>query len=301
MSYAILHFMTRTLLAGSVFAVLVSVFAVAVTNAHEGDATRPLAVVAGSIHESSGSRVAASTARASQGEAGAITATRRTAGEAPAPLVMIDPGHGGTNTGAPGFAPGFYEKELTLRVARLLGHRLEKQGYRVILTRNRDVYLTLRERVRYANQLGADLFISVHANATETHAQRGYETFILTPRAMDVDTRALRADDGARRGKLDAQTSLMLDDLERGVAQPMAADLAAAIQDELRATRGPDGDRGVRQDAMHVLLGATMPAVLVEMGFVDHPIEGRELRDPEVQEQISRALARAIAATLPAR
>jgi N-acetylmuramoyl-L-alanine amidase len=217
------------------------------------------------------------------------------------PLVVIDPGHGGTNTGAPGFEAGFYEKQLTLVLSRDLAWRLEQMGYRVALTRDRDVYLTLRQRVRQANQLGADLFVSVHANATETHAQRGYETFILTPRAVDVDGRALRARDGAPRAQLDASTALVLDDLERGAVQPMAADLAAAIQARLREVRGAEGDRGVRQDAMHVLLGATMPAVLVEVGFVDHTVEGRELRDPAVQAQITTALARAIAATLPPR
>ena len=73
-----------------------------------------------------------------------------------------------------------------------------------------------------------------------------------------------------------------------------AADLAARIQHSLRDRRGPIGDRGVRQDAHHVLLGATMPAVLVEVGFIDHPIEGKQLADPEVQASIVNALAEAI-------
>lgn len=217
------------------------------------------------------------------------------------PLIVIDPGHGGTNTGAPGVEQGFFEKRLTLALAQRLEKDLEDQGYRVALTRSHDVYLTLRQRIKQANQLGADLFISLHANATETHAQRGYETFILTPQALDVDSRALRMADGAPRPGLDAETAFLLDDLERGMVQPTAADLASAIQAELRQVRGPIGDRGVRQDAMHVLLGATMPAVLVEVGFVDHAIEGRELLDPGVQTQISEAMTRAVVATLPPR
>lgn len=213
-------------------------------------------------------------------------------------LIVIDPGHGGTNTGAPGAVPGLFEKRLTLGLARQLAAQLEGRGYRVVLTRQGDEYLTLRERMQQANRLGAELFLSLHANATQTHAQRGYETFILTPRAVDVDGRALRAADGRERAGMDQATALILDDLERGTVHEQAAELAAAIQTEMRAARGKDGDRGVRQDSMHVLLGATMPAVLVEVGFVDHAIEGRELLDPEVRTRICTALTTAVDAVL---
>ena len=90
----------------------------------------------------------------------------------------------------------------------------------------------------------------------------------------------------------------MLDDVERGACQWEAAELAAAVQRELRAVRGAVGDRGVRQDAHHVLLGATMPAVLVEVGFIDHPIEGKELARADVQAALAAALSRAIQAQL---
>jgi len=214
------------------------------------------------------------------------------------PTVVIDPGHGGTNTGAAGVEHGFYEKAFTLAMARGVAERLRARNIRVVLTRERDTYLTLRERVRRANQLRADLFVSLHANATPSHQHSGYETFILSPRAVDIDGRALRIVDGAPRAELDHGTAGILDDLERGMAQPRAAALAADIQDGLRAIRGAPGDRGVRQDSMHVLLGATMPAVLVEVGFIDHPVEGGELRDPEIQSDLCDALADAIARSL---
>ena len=215
------------------------------------------------------------------------------------PLIVIDPGHGGTNAGAPAAVPGLYEKQVTLALARLLWEELTERGYRVVLTRDRDVYLTLRQRVRLANRLGADLFISLHTNATTSHAQRGYETFVLPPEALNVDARALRLEDGAVREGLDPDTALLLDDLERGAAQEAAAALATAVQAQLRVVRGPEGDRGVRQGAMDVLMGATMPAVLVEVGFIDHPVEGRELADPTVRERIAAALANAVVAVLP--
>jgi N-acetylmuramoyl-L-alanine amidase len=236
-------------------------------------------------------------------EPGAKAVTSSTAA-APAvastrPLIVIDPGHGGTNAGAPAAVPGLYEKQVTLALARLLWEELTDRGYRVVLTRDRDVYLTLRQRVRLANRLGADLFISLHTNATTSHSQRGYETFVLPPEALNVDARALRLEDGAVREGLDPDTALLLDDLERGAAQEAAVALAAAVQAQLRIVRGPEGDRGVRQGAMDVLMGATMPAVLVEVGFIDHPVEGRELADPTVRERIAAALANAVAGVLP--
>lgn len=214
-------------------------------------------------------------------------------------LVVIDPGHGGGNVGAPGVTESIREKHVTLPLARALAERLREQGYRVRMTRERDEYLTLRQRVTFANRVGADLFISVHANATPTHAQRGYETYVLSARAIDVDGRALRPETGRPRPGVDADVAAVLDDVERGLAQETAALLAARIQTQLGRVWNPADDRGVKQDSMHVLLGATMPAVLVEVGFVDHAIEGRALLDPAVQTKLCEALTDAVRTTLP--
>lgn len=214
----------------------------------------------------------------------------------PRPLVVLDPGHGGSNPGATGAVDGLFEKHLTLAVALAVRDRLVAAGIDVTLTRRHDVTRTLRQRVAQANQLGADLFVSIHGNASVERVQRGFETYVLTAAGVDVDGRALRSETGSPRLDVDAETALVLDDLERGSSQWEAAELAADVQRELRQVRGVAGDRGVRQDAHHVLLGATMPAVLVEVGFIDHPVEGRELATPEVQAQLADALARAIAA-----
>lgn len=215
----------------------------------------------------------------------------------PRPLVVIDAGHGGSNPGAVG-TNGLHEKQLTLLLARAVRDDLAGHGIDVILTRDRDATLTLRQRVVAANRRGADLFLSIHANASPARVQRGYETFVLTAAGVDVDGRALRSDSGTPRAGVDAATALVLDDVERGACQWEAAELAAEVQRELRAVRGPAGDRGVRQDAHHVLLGATMPAVLVEVGFIDHPIEGKELARADVQAALAAALSRAIQAQL---
>lgn len=209
------------------------------------------------------------------------------------PTVVLDPGHGGSNPGAQG-AGGVREKQLTLTLANLVAARLREHGIAVTLTRTNDRTLTLRQRVEIANQLPADVFVSIHANASVTRVQRGYETYVLTAKGVDVDARALRSGATTPRPGIDPETALVLDDLERGAAQWESAELAARMQRSLRDRRGAAGDRGVRQDAHHVLLGATMPAVLVEVGFIDHPLEGKELADPAIQAGIATAIAEAI-------
>lgn len=212
------------------------------------------------------------------------------------PLVVIDPGHGGSNPGASGAVAGVVEKRVTLAVARRVRELVIAHGVDVVLTRDDDRTLTLRQRAARADALAADAFISIHANASPTRAQRGYETYVLTPEAVDVEARAIRGDLATPRAGLDATTAAVLDDVERGAAQWDAAELATSIQARLRAARGDDGDRGVKQGTQDVLFGATMPAVLVEIGFIDHPVEGKELVDPDVQDAIARAIADAIVA-----
>jgi N-acetylmuramoyl-L-alanine amidase len=209
-----------------------------------------------------------------------------------APVVVIDPGHGGSNAGTHG--AGMHEKQLTMILSESVAARLRAKGITVELTRTNDRTLTLRQRSARAGAIPADVFVSIHANASATRTQRGYETFVLTPRGVDVDARALRTETRTTRPDVDPEIALVLDDVERGSSQWESADLAARMQRALRERRGKEGDRGVRQDSHHVLLGATMPAVLVEVGFLDHPIEGKQLADAAVQARIADAIAQAI-------
>ncbi len=225
----------------------------------------------------------------------AIVTLAGTVGAAPRrPTVVLDPGHGGSNPGAQSVVPDLREKHLTLTLAVQVAAKLRDKGIDVTLTRTTDRTLTLRQRVDTANKLAADLFVSIHANASPTRTQRGFETFVLTARGVDVDGRALRSDSTTPRPGVDPEIALVLDDVERGSSQWEAAELATRMQKSLRAKRGDTGDRGVRQDAHHVLLGATMPAVLVEVGFIDHPIEGKQLAEPATQTELADAIATAI-------
>jgi N-acetylmuramoyl-L-alanine amidase len=213
--------------------------------------------------------------------------------------VVLDPGHGGSNVGAAGVVEGLYEKRLTLILARSVERRLVAAGVNVVLTRSDDRFLSLRERVRRAAAAGEDLFVSLHANASPARSQRGFETYILTPEALDVDARAIRSADGAPRPGLDEETGRILDDVEQGTALAGAVALAVRMQRALAEVWGKALDRGIKQAPMDVLMGHTAPAVLVEVGFIDHPIEGTELLRHDVREKIADAIAKAILESLP--
>jgi N-acetylmuramoyl-L-alanine amidase len=213
--------------------------------------------------------------------------------------VVLDPGHGGSNVGAAGVVEGLYEKRLTLILARGVERRLVAAGVNVVLTRSDDRFLSLRERVRRSAVAGADLFVSLHANASPARSQRGFETYILTPEALDVEARAIRFADGPPRPGLDEETGRILDDVEQGTALAGAVALAARMQSALAEVWGKPLDRGIKQAPMDVLMGHTAPAVLVEVGFIDHPIEGTELLRHDVREKIADAIAKAILESLP--
>lgn len=198
-----------------------------------------------------------------------------------APLVVIDPGHGGSNLGAAGRLAGVQEKRVTLALARALARKLERDGLRVELTRRRDQYLTLGERVRRANQAGAALFVSLHVAASPQHDRRGADVFVA---ARDLSEVAAE-----RAGRSDDAVAAILARAEARQLERRSTRLAAAIISRLAGVR-PTG-RAVRPAAYDVLEGLAMPAVLVQAGYLDHAVEGREL----VRRDILAAIANAVA------
>jgi N-acetylmuramoyl-L-alanine amidase len=201
--------------------------------------------------------------------------------------VVIDAGHGGSNTGAPGLVAGAFEKRVTLAVARALADELRARGLEVVMTREHDDYLTLRERVRRANAAEPDCFVSLHTNASGDRSRRGVETWVLARDAAEVEARRAAS---RERDELQA----MLTELKLLDAARASAELARDLQSEVVAATGAP-DRGVRQYGYDVLAGVTSPAVLVEMGFLDHPIEGAALLEPAQERRIAAALASGIA------
>ncbi len=210
-------------------------------------------------------------------------------------LVALDPGHGGTNLGAAGLISGLYEKRVTLAIARKVRGKLAKQkAINVVLCRDRDEMVPIRARVRCANDAAADLFISLHANASPpgpTHGtQIGFEQYVLP--VDHADREAALAAAGAENpaeAAWQAQRVHILIEASLDAAKRLELELADAL--------GIERNRGVKQQgaALDVLAGVQMPAVLIEVGFIDHPVEGAELASDEGQERIATALAKALA------
>ena len=212
--------------------------------------------------------------------------------------IIIDPGHGGSEQGAIGPA-GTEEKELTLILAKALKRKLEeKLAVQVVLTRSEDADLPLDTRTALANQTKGDLFISIHLNASPASAAHGAETYFLALEASDE--RALAAAEVENRGgpapgaaTSEAGLQLLLWDLAQSQHLAASQRLASLIQEELNRALGL-ANRGVRQAPFAVLMGATMPAVLVELGFITNPSEEARLLDPAYRANLLDAVVRAV-------
>lgn len=211
-------------------------------------------------------------------------------------VIVLDPGHGGSDTGAIGPA-GTQEKEMTLRLARLLAEGLRQRlPVRVELTRDEDAELPLATRSALANQAKADLFLSIHLNSAHGASAHGTETYFLSLEASDE--RAAQAAEDANRaagGQADPLTDLRLILWDMAQSRHLSASqyLANLIQEELNQALDLR-DRGVKQAPFSVLMGAGMPAVLVELGFLSNPEEEQRLLDPSYQRQLTDALVRAV-------
>lgn len=212
--------------------------------------------------------------------------------------VVIDPGHGGDEDGAIG-PSGLKEKDVVLDIARRLSALLSVEGFEVHLTRGGDETLSLDDRAGVANEKRADLFMSLHVNASTTTRARGAETFFLARDATDDESRTLAAlENGAHGASRDDTAAshdlpLILWDLAQVEHLETSAQLAELIQDRLNEALGLR-NRGVRQAPFRVLVGATCPAVLVETGFMSNPDEEKLLADPEYRRKLATTLARAI-------
>ena len=217
-------------------------------------------------------------------------------------VVVLDPGHGGDNTGCLGFDGKVREKDVNLALALELSAELRRRlpSVRVVLTRDRDRTLPLADRVAIANAEHAELFISLHVNASPGRVQQGFETYVLDARASGLEAArvARRENDEAllEPGSSDehSEVATMLRQLSMTRDRAVAARLAAAIQREQRE-RFPDRiDRGVKQAPFDVLQGARMPAILFEAGFLDHPREGALLLDADERARIVEGVADAV-------
>ena len=206
--------------------------------------------------------------------------------------IVVDAGHGGSDEGAHG-SDGTVEKNVTLDVARRLRAAIEERlGARVILTRTGDATVPIDERAAVANNNKADLFISLHANSSRSTARRGAEVFYLSIEEYGAEAREV-AEREAPLLPVVGGGAREIDIVEWEMAQARHVDgsarLAELVEDELRQ-RVPMSPRAIQQAPFRVLVGANMPAVLVEMGFISNPDQERQLTAASFQNEVVEAL-----------
>ncbi|HUR82323.1 MAG TPA: N-acetylmuramoyl-L-alanine amidase [Thermoanaerobaculia bacterium] len=208
--------------------------------------------------------------------------------------IVIDPGHGGKEVGALG-PGGLMEKDLTLAIARKLANALaRKTGARIVLTREDDSVVSLDQRTAIANQYKADLFLSVHMNAAVVKGAKGSETYFLSLEASDeLAKKAAETENAASVSSAASDLNLILWDLAQQAYLGESSRFAQAIQEEMNAATSV-ANRGVKQAPFKVLVGATMPAALVEVGFITNPEEEAKLQSEEFQNLMVDALTRAV-------
>ena len=202
--------------------------------------------------------------------------------------IVVDPGHGGKDYGAPGYYKGVHEKNITLAIGKRLAQKLRSElKCEVIMTRDRDRYLSLEERTAIANTKNADLFISIHTNAARDRRAYGIETFFLNL-ATDDDAILVAARENATSTKNISDLQSILNDLMQNAKINESSRLAAQVQIKLYKTmKGQYSQiksKGVKQAPFYVLLGAQMPSILIETSFISNPRECKRLNNRQYQD-----------------
>jgi N-acetylmuramoyl-L-alanine amidase len=208
--------------------------------------------------------------------------------------IVIDPGHGGKDPGTFSKNGGLREKDIVLQIAKALKPKLEKRlGCEVFLTRTRDVFLSLEKRTAFANVKKADLFISLHVNANDVRGVHGIETYFLN---MATDKRAvmLAAAENATSEKNISDLQKILNELMLNTkiteSSKLAHEVQTGITGHMNKSRRKVKNLGVKQAPFYVLIGAEMPAVLVEVGFITNYTERRRLSDREYLRSLADGL-----------
>jgi len=217
-------------------------------------------------------------------------------------IIVLDPGHGGHDPGAVG-PNGLYEKDVVLDVALQLRTILSKnKRFRILLTRDKDVFIPLVERTAFANSKNADMFVSIHANASAKKTAKGIETYLLNW-ANDEEAIRVAARENAislkkmkeQMKKYKSDVDIMLSDLRRDLKRDESIKLANYVQSSIVSTLGENYNDikgiGVKNALFYVLFGARMPSVLAEISFISNPVEESRLSKESYREHIARAIA----------
>jgi N-acetylmuramoyl-L-alanine amidase len=212
--------------------------------------------------------------------------------------IMIDPGHGGKDPGAHGLS-GVVEKDVNLQFAKILGETLAKKGFKILYTRTTDVFIPLETRTEMANTKGADLFVSIHCNAHGDTDTSGLETYSLNL-ANSRDAVRVAARENASSQKKISDLQAILTDLMLSAKTSESKDLARFVQKravgEIREKKYAIRDRGPHEAPFFVLIGANMPAVLVELGYITNADEAKRLSSEAYMHSLAQGMADGIAA-----
>ncbi len=214
--------------------------------------------------------------------------------------VFIDIGHGGKDGGAKGWY-GLVESELCLKIGKEVKKGLEKKlakipklnPFKVVLSRGKDEFLSLRERVEMANRWNADIFVSLHANSAPVEKAHGFEVYFLAPEATDEAAKILAKKENSETTKIADPIQSMIRDAQTSNHINVSSKLAEAIYGQMSLSLHPNS-RGVRQGPFTVLSGTEMPAILVEVGYVTNGEEAKNLATPSYLNRLANAISSGI-------
>ena len=212
--------------------------------------------------------------------------------------VMLDPGHGGNDPGATG-PTGLKEKEVVLAIAHKIAPMLAKDGLQVALTRDDDRYVTLEERTARANAFGADLFVSIHCNASESKGRRGIETYVLDTTQSELAGKVAARENATSQAATNEVGQLLasMRVVDQGVRSTKLAELLQRSAVASLTSKFPDAvDGGLHKASFYVLVGARMPAVLFETSYISNASEEEHLGSEDYQQRLADAVANAIRA-----
>ncbi|MFH1015100.1 MAG: N-acetylmuramoyl-L-alanine amidase [Nitrospirota bacterium] len=216
--------------------------------------------------------------------------------------IVLDPGHGGHDPGAVG-PNGLYEKDIVLDIALKVRTILSKnKNFRILLTRDKDVFIPLEERTAFANSKNADLFISIHVNASPKKTASGVETYLLNWTNDEESIRVAARENAISLKKMKEQmkryksdVDIMLSDLRRDLKRDESIKLANYVQESIVSTLGENyndiKNLGVKNALFYVLFGARMPSVLAEVSFISNPLEENLLSKESYRDYIAQAIA----------
>ncbi len=209
--------------------------------------------------------------------------------------IMLDPGHGGNDPGA--VSNGIMEKDLNLKMAKILGKMLREKGFKVLYTRKEDTSVPLEERTAMANSQKADLFLSIHCNAHDSQSVRGFEVYYLNLAKSEDAVRVAARENSISEKKI-SDLQYILTDLMLNSKISESRDLAGYIHETTirsgKKSYSNLNDHGVRQAPFYVLMGAKMPAILVELGYITNSRDRTHLKSRDFLRRMSRGLVRGI-------